>query len=325
MQRLQYIDRLKGFAMLSVVIGHIVCFCMYHNWDVASANPFLSAVNYYHMPLFMFLSGWVITELPSLHKLGRKLPRFLLPFGIIGTAYAFSLGQISWRWLMDDFKIGYWYLWVLAVYYILLMLVRPLFIGGGIVKFSIFAIIILILFRVLLMFLPSSVASLFSLPHIEAMWPYFIAGVIFRHCKKLDSLTDNNNFMTICWLFSFVLYLLFANVNMGHGIQVFSLALALSFFCLFRHFEADNSRVSNLLAFIGRHSLDVYVFHYFFFQIISLLPFGVWVSQTKNYLIEGMVIIPLAVIIALLSIGVGWLIRQSHVLARVIFDEKQII
>ena len=41
----EYLDRLKGFAMLCVVLGHIVCFTMYDTWDIAVQDINLAFVS----------------------------------------------------------------------------------------------------------------------------------------------------------------------------------------------------------------------------------------------------------------------------------------
>ena len=52
--------------MLCVVLGHIVCFTMYDTWDIAVQDINLAFVSTFHMPLFMFLSGFVIQTPPKL-------------------------------------------------------------------------------------------------------------------------------------------------------------------------------------------------------------------------------------------------------------------
>lgn len=59
-----YIDRLKGFAMLLVVIGHVVAFSMGQK-----GNPISLIISSFHMPLFMSLSGLVISTPPIIRKL----------------------------------------------------------------------------------------------------------------------------------------------------------------------------------------------------------------------------------------------------------------
>ena len=54
MIRIQYIDSLKGFAIVLVVMGHIFGFSQPED----GINTFIYT---FHMPLFMFLSGLVIS------------------------------------------------------------------------------------------------------------------------------------------------------------------------------------------------------------------------------------------------------------------------
>lgn len=323
MQRLQYIDKLKGFAILSVVIGHLVCFCMhYSSWNDASNNPYMAIVYSYHMPLFMFLSGFVITEFPSMKKLSHKLLRFLLPFMVVGAIYSVVNGNMPWDFLTNEFKFGYWYLWVLSIYYIFLFFAKSLLRNwGGIVTF---AIGVWVCLKILMLIVPSDIINLLSLDHIEAMWIYFICGILLNHCGKIKQISRSNNFMTICWLISIALALLFYNMHITHFIQTLYLLIVLSLFSLFRLFENNKTVLDKGLAYIGRHSLDVYVFHYFFLKIVNLSFLRIWVDKTENFLFEGLLIIPLSIVIALLSIGIGCLIRQSNLLRIVVYGDLTI-
>lgn len=59
MKRFQYVDRLKGFAILLVVMGHMYQFPMHPN------DTFIyKVIQSFHMPLFLFLSGYVIFTPP---------------------------------------------------------------------------------------------------------------------------------------------------------------------------------------------------------------------------------------------------------------------
>ncbi len=61
MTRVQYIDRLKGLAIILVVMGHIFGFSQPED----GINTFIYT---FHMPLFMFLSGLVISAPPISRK-----------------------------------------------------------------------------------------------------------------------------------------------------------------------------------------------------------------------------------------------------------------
>ena len=55
--RVNYIDRLKGFAILAVIMGHLSI----SSFGTQQATDLL--VSTFHMPVFMFLSGLVINNL----------------------------------------------------------------------------------------------------------------------------------------------------------------------------------------------------------------------------------------------------------------------
>lgn len=114
-QRIQYIDRLKGFAILAVIFGHLSL------WQLGGYHSPTWFVNTFHMPVFLFLSGLVITP-PDIFKCLRKLLQFILPGLIVGVVYAYYYGSDIERFLYHDSKMGYWYLFVLSGYYILMML-----------------------------------------------------------------------------------------------------------------------------------------------------------------------------------------------------------
>lgn len=79
MQRVEYIDQLKGFCILLVVVGHLSL------WSLGEGdNPITSFVGLFHMQTFMFLSGLVISAAPGTSKVIRKLLMFMLPLIFVG-------------------------------------------------------------------------------------------------------------------------------------------------------------------------------------------------------------------------------------------------
>ena len=57
--RLESIDRMKGIAILLVIIGHIIQF---NNIDGGTNNKIFNIIYSFHMPLFFILSGYVATS-----------------------------------------------------------------------------------------------------------------------------------------------------------------------------------------------------------------------------------------------------------------------
>lgn len=126
--RIDYIDRMKGFAIFLVVMGHVLGFSFRQPDDVAGRW-----ISSFHMPLFMFLSGLVtcsgvVAPYWGVRKLGKKLKGLLLPLVVFGMCFTmtfskdFLTGLIGF--LESPNKNGYWYLMTLAVFYVSLSLYR---------------------------------------------------------------------------------------------------------------------------------------------------------------------------------------------------------
>ena len=58
--RLYYIDKMKALAMLLVVMGHTIYFCIWH--EASFSDAVLNIICTFHVPLFFFLSGFVIKQ-----------------------------------------------------------------------------------------------------------------------------------------------------------------------------------------------------------------------------------------------------------------------
>jgi len=94
--RISYVDKLKGVAIIFVVMGHVT------EWSLGvRQSPFNLFYGSFHMPLFMFLSGlfayksfiqWNIREM--LVFLKKKAQRILLPFLTMGGIFTLSIGWI---------------------------------------------------------------------------------------------------------------------------------------------------------------------------------------------------------------------------------------
>ena len=54
--RVVYLDVIRGFAILLVVIGHLI----QYNYDCFLTNPIFNCIYSFHMPLFFFLSGYTV-------------------------------------------------------------------------------------------------------------------------------------------------------------------------------------------------------------------------------------------------------------------------
>lgn len=178
-------DALKGFAILLVVVGHAIQVPYRYGIGDNLAFRFIYS---FHMPLFMFLSGYVAalsTRPTNARYISDKAIRLLLPFltwqaarYVINARYE-DFGFVSyWHHLLlaPDFDHGLWFLWVLFLCFCLLVPALRLERYWGTAA--------LVLALVFSQFLTTHYAGLAM---VKWYFPFFIAGyVLKRHLFQIS-------------------------------------------------------------------------------------------------------------------------------------------
>lgn len=90
--RISYIDQLKGIAILLVVLGHVIG---YNNCEDSFLWRFIYS---FHMPLFMFISGYVAQMTFRIERFGwnetislsnKEVEDIVTSHGYLGSCYPF--------------------------------------------------------------------------------------------------------------------------------------------------------------------------------------------------------------------------------------------
>lgn len=122
-----YIDIAKCIAIVSVVFGHVLAYDLYGFdivWDKSSLMQFICT---FHVPLFMFLSGLLSVTKIKKNDLLKRVRTLIIPFLLIGSIYSLCYyGNLDF--IYNEYKYGYWYLFVLFVFY---LLTYPICLLGG--------------------------------------------------------------------------------------------------------------------------------------------------------------------------------------------------
>lgn len=313
----KYIDRLKGFAILTVVMGHFVQWGLYIKNDII-----VSLISSFHMPLFMFLSGLVISAPPSFKKCITKLFRFYMPFLIVGSVYTiFSQHQSLYNFAFHQMKLGYWYLWTLGIFYICLVCfnLRIPKIKEWMKDLLLF-ILFFIVFGILNKLLPEPINNLLSIKQCYGFWSWFGFGYFMNKYHGIAFLLNHNWVYTIC-IISFIPFYWMVHYGGLHFYKPMNLCAIVSILYLFRLREEMSSVFEQKLEFIGKKSLDVYIYHYFFIWLFALNSVGDWFSLTKNLFIEFIFLLIVSTILAFTSIFIGYVIKKSTFLNQLIYGE----
>ena len=116
--RNKFYDAIKGVAILLVVIGHVI---QNHSNDFDN-NLIFRIIYSFHMPLFMFISGVVVTlgREVDVCWLKRKAQQLVVPFVVwIFLPFLFSTTKDWDRLICKIANViknpdnGYWFLWIL--------------------------------------------------------------------------------------------------------------------------------------------------------------------------------------------------------------------
>lgn len=313
-QRYNYIDRLKGFAILSVIMGHLIL----------QRNIIYESISSFHMPLFIFLSG-LVASIPSINNISDKFRKLLFPFFIVGTCHVLLLNVPFISALQSTYKAGYWYLYVLFCFYIFLVPFgwnKNKYFKGLTVDFIIAIIIFCILFVFKIIYNPTTSNDLFSICQLIQYWPFFILGFFV---KKFDVISKVNEH-SIIYGIALVLYITFFVLYINGCASLYKFMAIMAITCLIYLFysrEHFNSVFEDTLARFGKGSLDIYIFHFFILKSLNIKAIDYWFNQSGNILFELIFLVFLSIIIAYICLNIGKLIRISRPLSFIVYGELQ--
>lgn len=287
------IDILKGFAILLVVIGHSVQYNMPGNFD----NSLIFRIIYsYHMPFFMFLSGYVSfgTIDGSTSKLLLRFKTLIIPFWCwFLISYVVSLGVFYLKggsqpdFLKAVLEIlkspdrGLWFLWVLFLN--ILVLFASLKISR---KYE--EIALLSFYALFNMVIPLTGFGILGMASLMKLLLFFSIGYILnKHAYKLRKPFSIAGFVSLVlfpvlvvfWTRSgvpaFAQHITMAHPAKSFIIWVYNQAVPLTgimaTYKLFDLIVKFKFVFKDSLISLGRISLEIYSTHFYFFAFTYLL------------------------------------------------------
>lgn len=260
---------------------------------------------------------------PHLKKVFTKWKRFLVPFFVVGFACTFYRHSTLNEFFQSGSKGGYWYLWVLAVFYLLLSLFKYCSCRREIIKEILLASIIYIVFKMLIrVFNIPGDHDVFSVGRCLEMWPYFMLGFFTRKYNLLDYIRRYHaiaSVAAITFIITFFGVIEYCGYNLGRFYKLAGVTMLVFLLYVFSSREDMKTNLENQLALIGRYSLEVYIFHYFFLVNTNISFIQSWAMTTHNGVIELLLLVVISVTIAYLSMFIGWLFHQEKWLSRIIY------
>ena len=323
-QRLEYVDQLKGLAILLVVVGHVFIFSFRVQGE-AYISPWHDVIYSFHMPLFAFLSGLFIKGIDSLQRLRKLAERFLIPMIVIGGTYTLWRGLDLVDFVFHGYKFGYWYfLFLLSAYAIITvyewisryfnprnrvslhLLLASIFVvgiyGGG--------------------KMPVYMYTLLGWNHLTNLMPFVFAGYFLRKYDCFDMVMSSGMAFNVASMLAVALVFLECM-----GIRQLSVVLSASIVfvivSLFYRYRYYGNFVKRELAYWGRHSLDIYCIHYFFINMCKLPLVYEYTMHRQCSFVELLAATILSILFCYMSVYVCRLLTQSSWMAYICFGQKK--
>jgi len=276
-QRVGYIDSIKGFAILLVVMGHVIAnwfndFYTVHDDDPDNQLLVWRLIYSFHMPLFMFCSGLfqpIMDENSTMcyfwNVLVKRFKVLIIPY--------FASGLLLWG--VTGRPSFYWFLLVLFEFIIINLVIS--FIASkfnqkaNFIEVALFTLTFLVTHVISSRFVQYEKLPFLDFGHLS-LYFYFTVGYLVAKYKLLGSILNNETYSIAIIVFSFLFiysHVLKIDVKIPLSNTIVSSCGIYVVFYLFRE-KLDNRYVVYLFSYLGRHSLELYIIHFFF---LTKLPF----------------------------------------------------
>ena len=291
-QREYLFDNYKVLLIILVVIGHFI----EPNYE---QNPFLYELKWgivaFHMPAFIFISGYFSKKIPSIKKMisGLIIPYFVYEI-LYYLLYTFILDKETGLYFTRP-KFSLWYLMALFAWRILAPYVQKI---PGKFALSIVAGLLIGL---------TNLDNFLSIPRIVFFFPFFLAGLNFDS-SRLTRFRNRKGYIGALTILGALAVFLFTDerhhsltpqifygrysyhdLELGNpeGILIRILCYAVSFLLIYL-FMLVLPTEKKSYSYLGERTMAIYIFHGF---IYSCLKYGSSVLSSVESNLESILLL----------------------------------
>lgn len=321
--RLNYIDGLRGIMIFLVVCTHFPAMCT----SLSSDNIIHQFISYFQpvrMPLFFLITGFFaygkydITLFKK--RFINRLFKQLWPTILLFTLYTVYANFAFIDAFFDDVKLGYWFTYTLVQVwfcYACLALIVNVFHISRKNEMILYLLLVFISFAIEVFvtktfpeLINNDIAKLLSFKKSLSLIAYFYIGVILSaNYQRIDNFLSisKNRWNIIIIIFGIFLYssLVYA---INHGMagiykvaQLLGVILALFIFHYYKEWWNGLNRFVVSVRYIGRHTLPIYLFHYFILHFVANNNLLVPLDFIMNYQFMA---IPIMVVCSIMIIQI---------------------
>lgn len=326
------VDLLKGVAIILVILGHVLQYSLTEPYD----NHLFNFIYSFHMPLFVFISGFlsykVASSLTDIKKRAYQLlPPFLLWPAIRGFIFNGKISFDDYALLFKDPSLGLWFLWILFLISSFFTLVGVITKKVGGAKYTEMTKQIVLLASVLFAYLFTTIVFrgryglwLFSLYII-----FFYGGWVFR-----NNYLKFASFIRTYWWFFFICFMLLTLFwsfnhhptfisspnkmisNLYNYLTGFMGSIALFSICSMMVSQSWNLRSFYIKPFIscGKKTLGLYAIH----LSIIVIPVSEYVNTLS---LPSVPTVLLSFVITLIATFIVYYILNSSAITRLLIGK----
>lgn len=306
MQRLVSFDIAKAICIMLVVIGHYV-----PDYAPGWYNDMHDVIYTFHMPLFMFASGFIYMttkkDIPYKDFLWKKVKRLMVPYlsvsaivitiKLLTEGHAYVENPVTWMSYVKMLYLpeaGYflWFIWALWWMFVIFPLFKTRQMRLG-----------LFVLAIVLHYIPNFLPDIFCLSQFQGMLVYFTLGVVCCDWKRQISFVSN--VPTWCVLGCFALAESLKLMKLGGAISMFLPYIGITaVMALSSHLGKLNFKANGWLIVVSSSSYIIYLFHTTFEgfakAFIHKMPFFVDSYNVFLFAIDAMFVVACGIICPIL-------------------------
>lgn len=325
--RIVYLDRIKGFAILLMVLAHVYMLPLQMKDSLV-----FRMIGSFHMYLFMFISGFVAfipTSKISEGHIGEKWRKRF--FGYLCPAMMVGWVLTLFRYIVmrdtdisiSSFIGGAWYLKCMAIFCCIQFVI---------IRFKHIWEELLVCLMCYGLFMygwkhNEFLNQLLVLEHCTCYLPFFVFGYYSRRYNLMEYVSNSNWIYTIALIGYLCLFFCSINnhllMNICNRFIRPTLAI-IAIVYLFMQREDKESRLEKWLQNIGTQTLDIYIYHGFF--ILGTLQINIvllkdWTIATNNHIFCLIIATIISILLSYISICIGKFVRTSNFFRKLVYGQ----
>ena len=329
-KRIGWIDAYRGFAIILIVMGHLISFGVVDYTGSESLLLIRRIINIIWLPAFFWISGYLSFKrdrdsvAATINAVFTKIRCLIVPTVVISLVWSF-VHRGGYDAIYQGFG-RFWFTSTLFEMWVIYYLTAFVFRGKSAVWIVLLISLGITALPLLNIDFNRSALKAFNVLNLCVYFQFFSFGLLSRvYSDRFSQYMTKRNLTAVFFVF-FILDSTVQTVKISDGIlskilNIFVsryLLLLTSVGCFMQadRYLSSNDRIATGIRFIGQKTLDIYFLHYFF---IPSLGWIVWMYLPDQLIFQSMTLFVIALAIIGFCLVPSWLLRKSRFMTALVF------